>query len=303
MTPPTVRLLLIEDDPEELHLFREMIAEIRHQHERRMRVPRCRVLWADTLERGLELIGRSGVDVILLDSGLEGTLAAEAVCALRARAPEVPLIVLANRERLPEVTQLIRLGAQDVLVKRDLDCLPLLRAISFAMERHRSESAIRSITYMDELTGLYNGPGFFEVAHHSLALARRLGQRCDIVAVSPAAGGGGSDGEVDGDLAIIETADLLRAAAEPSHILARYSAGLFLALICGAGPGAGELFVKRLDHACRVFNSHRAEHRQLAIASGMVSTDNAPGFEELLAAAKESLCENGARAGAAGCRR
>ena len=69
--------------------------------------------------------------------------------------------------------QAIRAGAQDYLIKGQIDSNLLVRAIRYAMERHQTQMVLRGLALIDELTGLYNRRGFLSIGGQHLKLADR----------------------------------------------------------------------------------------------------------------------------------
>ena len=127
-------LLLVEDNPGDARLLREMLnesgasmAELTHVE--------C---MADA-EKHLSL---SDVDIILLDLGLPDVEGVAAVRRVRAAAPHVPLVVLTGRDDETLATQALQEGAQDYLIKGQLDSRGLLRAMRYAIERKTMEETL-----------------------------------------------------------------------------------------------------------------------------------------------------------------
>jgi two-component system, cell cycle response regulator len=293
MKTQTVRLLLIEEDLDDLCLFNELVTEIREEHLHRARIPDCDLLHAMDLAEAEEILDRAPVDLILLDAAISCGGATEALAALRSRHPDVPAVVLTDEHLIGDETQMIRLGAQDVLWKRDVDCLPLLRAVLFGIERHKCSSALRAITYMDELTGLYNRQGFLEIAHHVLALARRSRQPCSLVAVAPSC----PPGDGDTDLMLIEIADLLRAATDATQVVARDSAGTFLVLTPACPADFVERFSAHMREQVYALNQRRIPGQSaLGVSCGVSHAASPPPLDEWIEVVERALCENGRHA-------
>lgn len=126
-----VRVLVIEDD---LGDFALMEAEAR---EAALDMEFTR---AETLADGIAQID-DGVDAILLDLGLPDSVGLDGLHALRARRPDMPVIVLTGNDDEATAFGAIRAGAQDYLVKGEAGGRTVLRALAFVMHRRRSRPA------------------------------------------------------------------------------------------------------------------------------------------------------------------
>ncbi|HXK19449.1 MAG TPA: EAL domain-containing protein, partial [Polyangiaceae bacterium] len=82
------------------------------------------------------------VDVILLDLGLPDAQGLGAVRRAHAAAPKIPLVVLTGLDDDKIALQALQEGAQDYLVKGQLDTRGLLRALRYAIERKTMEEAL-----------------------------------------------------------------------------------------------------------------------------------------------------------------
>jgi signal transduction histidine kinase len=130
-----ISLLLIEDDPADAYLLREMLRERRQLS--------FEVEWANRLRLGLEHLDAGQFDVVLLDLTLPDSAGLETLAAAHARAPGVPIVVLSGIEDEAIAIQAVREGAQDYLVKGRVDGNLVVRAIRYAIERQRAEDRIR----------------------------------------------------------------------------------------------------------------------------------------------------------------
>ena len=83
---------------------------------------------------------------------------------------------------------MVRDGAQDFLLKREVDCAPLARAIRNALERHRLLAAARVTSMTDQLTGLLTRPAFLTLAERDRLLAERLGRKMMVLMAEDAEG-------------------------------------------------------------------------------------------------------------------
>jgi diguanylate cyclase (GGDEF)-like protein/PAS domain S-box-containing protein len=127
-------LLLVEDNPGDARLLREMINE-EGAHNMEMTHALC----MKDAERHL---AEREVDLILLDLGLPDVEGVTAVRRVRVAAPRVPLVVLTGRDDESLAALALQEGAQDYLIKGQIDSRGLLRALRYAIERKTMEEAL-----------------------------------------------------------------------------------------------------------------------------------------------------------------
>jgi PAS domain S-box-containing protein len=131
---PIKRLLLVEDDLGFARLLREMFKE---QGSSETEVTHVENL----LDAETHLAGHA-VDIILLDPGLPDSQGIESVQRAHAAAPRVPLVVLTGRNDESLALQALQEGAQDYLIKGQIDTRGLLRFLRYAVERNTMEEAL-----------------------------------------------------------------------------------------------------------------------------------------------------------------
>jgi signal transduction histidine kinase len=131
MSTNAITVLLIEDNPGDARLMREMLTEgigtpfdLHH---------------TDRLSTGLECLARGGIDVVLLDLSLPDSQGLDTFSKTYSHTPHVPIILLTGLDDEVLADRAVREGAQDYLVKGEVNSSLLRRAIHYAMERKRAE--------------------------------------------------------------------------------------------------------------------------------------------------------------------
>jgi diguanylate cyclase (GGDEF)-like protein len=142
------KVLLIEDNPGDARLIREMLAE---QPEAPFAL-HC----ADRLALGLEQLSAGGMVLVLLDLSLPDSFGLETFAKVYAHSPMVPIIVLTGNDDQTVALSAVKGGAQDFLVKGRLDRELLLRSMQYSIERKRYQVQLEHQANYDALTGLPN---------------------------------------------------------------------------------------------------------------------------------------------------
>jgi diguanylate cyclase (GGDEF)-like protein/PAS domain S-box-containing protein len=130
-----VTVLLVEDSPDDAALVKTVLS--------RAAGDAFQVVHCDRLEAGLEVLRDDVADLVLLDFSLPDSRGLETFRTVHREHSRVPIIVLTSLEDDEVALQAVSEGAQDYLVKRHIDGVLLTRSITYALERHHGEEALR----------------------------------------------------------------------------------------------------------------------------------------------------------------
>ena len=134
MANDLLQILLIEDNPADARLIHEMLTEDANR--------RYEIEWEKSLGEGLGKLNAKIYDVVLLDLALPDSDGLETFKSAHAAAPEIPFIVLSSIEDETMSTNAVHLGAQDYLVKGEIDSPLLWRVMRYAIERKQHEEEL-----------------------------------------------------------------------------------------------------------------------------------------------------------------
>ena len=126
MSDEKFKILLIEDNPDDARLVREMLAYAKGIS--------FDVECVDRLSAGLERLSTEEFDVVLLDLSLQDNQEPDALARTCAQAPDVPIVVLTGIEDDSAGLDAVRAGAQDYIVKGWTDAIHTLRHRATAAE-------------------------------------------------------------------------------------------------------------------------------------------------------------------------
>jgi len=122
-----IRALLIEDNPGDARLIELMLADSGMFEIER----------AERLSDGLKRLSNGNIDIVLSDLSLPDSHGLETFGRLHAQAPQVPIIVLSGLNDTNIAIHAVHAGAQDFLIKGQVDGQLLARAMRYAIERKR----------------------------------------------------------------------------------------------------------------------------------------------------------------------
>ncbi len=136
MNVSPIPILLIEDNTGDACLIEELLDEAR--------TVSFHIEVADSLAAGLERLNRVPVRAALLDLSLPDSQGLDTLTRFRAQAPDLPVIVLTGLEDERLALQAVHEGAQDYLVKGQVDGWELGRALRYAIERESLRAELKS---------------------------------------------------------------------------------------------------------------------------------------------------------------
>src|ERR1700722_16814043 len=145
MTPPasteeimateTIRVLLVEDDPDDYELIRKYISQIKNSH--------YEFTWASSYDTGLEKLSTSRFHLVLLDFRLGPHTGLEFLEEADRRQSTAPVVFLTGLDDFDTDLKTMRAGAADFISKNRLDSFLLERTIRYALERSRAAKELK----------------------------------------------------------------------------------------------------------------------------------------------------------------
>jgi PAS domain S-box-containing protein len=135
MADQIIRVLLVEDNPADVLLLEEALAHVSAVQFQLKRVER--------LGEALDNLGPEDFDVCLLDLSLPDSHGLETLVKVRAKAPSLPIVVLTGLADEAFGLSALPAGAQDYLIKGEVEGYGVVHAIRYAIERQRAEEEIR----------------------------------------------------------------------------------------------------------------------------------------------------------------
>jgi diguanylate cyclase (GGDEF)-like protein len=171
-----------------------------------------------------------GYSCILLDLLLPGTERLDAVDAIRAVAPETPIVVLTGMEDGGLALEAMKAGVQDYLYKGDIGPEILRRSVLYAMERKRAQLAHGALH--DPLTGLPNRTLFRDRCLQALAGIGRASAGIGVLFIDLDGFKQVNDslGHAAGDHLLVEVADRIRHALRAGDTVSRFGGDEFTVL-------------------------------------------------------------------------
>ena len=248
-------------------------------------------------------VGRGGIDVVLLDLGLPDAKDLQALMKLEECLHEIPVIVLTGHGDETLAKDALHCGAEDYLLKGTVDRSSLLRAIRYAVERHRSvrdltrvkrelESAnqhLERLTLIEPLTELLNRRGLQQALSREIQSLTRGTSRAAVIVVDL------DDfktinetlGHATGDVVLKEIGRRLRASVRAVDYVGRLGGDEFMLILPDTSPAE----VGRVAERLRLFISTAiVQHSQGTVSettsiAAMLLTPDMPALDEVLSRA------------------
>jgi signal transduction histidine kinase len=140
----SIKVLLIEDNPGDARLMRELLVEEKGGA--------FHLECIDRLSAGIERLTSGKVDVVLLDLGLPDSQGFDTFTKVHNSLPKIPIVILSGLTDEALAARAVREGAQDYLVKGHVDSNLLGRSLRYAIERKQVQVELQK--YRDHLEEL-----------------------------------------------------------------------------------------------------------------------------------------------------
>jgi signal transduction histidine kinase len=127
-----MRILLVEDNDDDALLIRETLSETALEIER-----------AERLSTALERLATGGLDAVLLDLSLPDAHGLDTIDRVLSQASGVPIVVLTGLNDEVAAVKAVERGAQDYLIKGQVDGHLLVRSLRYAIQRHKAEENLK----------------------------------------------------------------------------------------------------------------------------------------------------------------
>jgi diguanylate cyclase (GGDEF)-like protein len=170
-----IEVLLIEDDAGDLLLTKRMLAKTDYNA--------FHLICAESLSTAIKCTAEAKIDVILSDLNLPDSSGIETFLKLKLQVPEIPIVVFSGFGDEAEFLKAVREGAQDYLIKGQVDGNSLVRSLRYAIERKMAEDNIRRLAYHDSLTGLPSRTLFADRCMMAMAENRRNQKKTALIMV------------------------------------------------------------------------------------------------------------------------
>jgi diguanylate cyclase (GGDEF)-like protein len=289
LPPGSTRVLLIEDSPADAKSIRALLEtqpfDLAH---------------VTRVGAALEHLGRDSIDVVLLDLMLPDVTGLDGLTRVQRAAPDKPILILTHLDDEHTAISALNRGAEDYLIKSQLDAPSLAREIRYAIERHRFGRAVQQaardlretneslelLVLLDPLTELLNRRGLQRVLSREIENVRREGSELLAILVDIDNFKKINDtlGYAVGDVVLREVARKMKRALRATDSVARIGGDEFVILLPNTRRAEGIRVAEKLRLALSESPIELPSNPILVTVSvGVVSVTNAtPSIDELL---------------------
>jgi diguanylate cyclase (GGDEF)-like protein len=265
-----IQVLLVEDNPGDVRLVREILKEGGGDE--------FELIHVSTVREAVEQLraDTQGIDAVLLDLSLPDESGLNTLRRVVEATSTAVVVVMTGGGDEELGLSALREGAQDYLVKGTVTGQILRRALRFSIGR---QSKLQSLSHKDDLTGLNNRRGFLILAEQQIKIAKRqrtpfllLFLDLDELKVI-----NDTFGHAEGNRAIVEAADLLRGCFRQSDVLARFGGDEFAAFALSSEGTDDSTVRARITTALDRVNAKPDRAYPLGFSMGVLAC--APGEE------------------------
>jgi two-component system, cell cycle response regulator len=284
-SPPAASqcLLLVEDNRSQAMMIERMLE---------LGGTELEIAHVGTLAEAKTFLSESRAACILLDLTLPDAAHLDGLMEIRHVAPEVPVVVVTADNDVSRGVKAVQAGAQDYLVKGEMDSGHLCRAVRYAIERARSDLLLSHRALHDALTGLPNRLLFLDRATYALAQAEREESVTAVFFMDMDGFKAVNDrlGHAAGDALLRGVASRLLAWVRPGDVVSRLGGDEFTALVRDIeGIDVAVRIAERLAEAVSQPISIDGEEVSISPSIGIALADARERAEDLIERADHAM--------------
>ena len=223
-----INILLVEDNAGDARLI-ELMLEDMSSAVYCLQVVSC-------LRDAEEILHQESFDVLIMDMSLPDGEGLDNISRVKSIVPDIPVVVISGQYADEDIAlDAVKSGAQDYLIKNEINEWHLNRSLKYAIERKRLQNDVYKKAHYDHLTGLANRQLFLSRLEHALSCAERRDEDVallymDLDHFKPVNDGLGHD---MGDKLLIQVAERLRGTVREMDTVARLGGDEFALILEG----------------------------------------------------------------------
>lgn len=292
----TVKILLVEDYLDFVRIIKYILMSERH--------PRFEIETAATLAEALHKLKTQDFDMVLLDLGLPDSQGLDTFDQIAALHKKIPVVILSGIDDENLSLALVKRGAQDYIVKNDIDEKIFARILKHALERYEQQKHVEELneklerlSFLDPLTELLNRRGLQRVLLREFEFFKREGSNLMVILLDLDNFKKINDafGHAVGDIALKEIAKILKETVRTTDYISRIGGDEFLVLL----PNTRAVEAVHLSERMRL----AINRNPIAVANGEIIRASAsfgvvsiykrkPSIDELLEETHNSLAKS-----------
>jgi diguanylate cyclase (GGDEF)-like protein len=265
------------------------------------RVERMSRLWfvpgglvhATLLDEALLLLSQQNFDLVLTELALPDACGLDPVVRIRRLSEQIPIVVLTSIEDTALLDQVLQAGAQDVLLKPEVDRKLLFRAMCHSRLRQRAQLQLSHGALHDELTSLAKRTLLQQRISNALARSRRIGNTFAVMYIDLDHFKCINDtyGHDVGDAVLVAVSQRLKSAVREYDTVARLGGDEFAILLDSIEqPGEAETVAQRV--LASLMPPVQVDQREIDVTASMgisVFPDGGSGADDLLRNADQAM--------------
>jgi two-component system cell cycle response regulator len=272
-------VIIVDDDKRLLEIFKTALSLEGYQCET-----------ASSAESALELINKTSFDIMLTDIRMPGIEGFELTHKAKKIIPDMAVIIMTAYAEEFSYDNAMEAGASDFIKKPFT-----LNELMVRIQHVKMQEKVRTMAVTDELTGLYNRRGFFSLVEKLFQLCKR--EKKGIFMLYTDLDGlkkiNDTFGHKEGDIALIDIADILRNNYRESDIIARIGGDEFVVIPIGTTEDSAEIATSRLQKSIEIHNSEINRSYKLSLSFGIAYYDpeNPCSIDDLLVQGDKLMSE------------